>query len=407
MPTERAAHVTLELGKGAEHVHWLRFRIDPQRQLLFRGDGEVKTEGAHVTWTPPRTGGKLTYVFRIDHLRDARRYDARCAKTWTIFRGEDLVPPARVLVDDGARSRTRLRVRLPEGWSIATPYTKLRSGEYRVAHRRRGLSRPTGWMIAGVLGVVREEVSGVRVAIAGPKSMDVRRQDMLALLRWTLPDPAPGPDRAARAAAHRLRLRPDVARRSLGPRLAVHPRAPAADHRARPEPAAPRGHAHGAAACARATTATGRSRAWRSSTRCSCWAARARSRPSAWQRDYEFQAERGKEAEHLRSKTVSGAGTSRAVTVLRALDAKIREATQEKKSLDDVLRILVARGRRAHDRAHAEDLRAGLGSEPRRVLQDPGAVAATPRKCGITSRAISSRCSSLHSGGRPGGTVQP
>ena len=29
------------------------------------------------------------------------------------------------------------------------------------------------------------------------------------------------------------------------------------------------------------------------------------------------------------------------------------------------------------------------------------------RKCGITSRAISSRCSSLHSGGRPGGTVQP
>jgi hypothetical protein len=78
-------------------------------------------------------------------------------------------------------------VRLPEGWAIATPYTKLRSGEYRVAHRRRGLSRPTGWMIAGVLGVVREEVSGVRVAIAGPKSMDVRRQDMLALLRWTLP----------------------------------------------------------------------------------------------------------------------------------------------------------------------------------------------------------------------------
>ena len=30
--------------------------------------------------------------------------------------------------------------------------------------------------------------------------------------------------------------------------------------------------------------------------------------------------------------------------MLRALDQKIREATQEKKSLDDVLRILVAEG---------------------------------------------------------------
>jgi predicted metalloprotease with PDZ domain len=61
-------------------------------------------------------------------------------------------------------------------------------------------------------------------------------------------------------------------------------------------------------------------------------------------RAYEFQTQRGLEAEHLRSKTVSGAGTARAVTVLRALDGKIREATQEKKSLDDVLRILVAEG---------------------------------------------------------------
>ncbi len=343
VPTERAAHVTLELGKGAEHVHRLRFRVDPQRQLLFRGDGEVKTEGAHVTWIPPRTGGKLTYVFRIDHLRDARRYDARCAKTWTIFRGEDLVPPARALVDDGARSRTRLRVRLPEGWTIATPYTKLRSGEYRVAHRRRGLSRPTGWMIAGVLGVVREEVSGVRVAIAGPKSMDVRRQDMLALLRWTLPTLRQVltelPERLLIVSASDPMWRGGLS----GPdSLFIHAHRPLITE-------------HGPSPVLHEVMHTalglrpGNDGDWAIEGLAQFYALQLLGRSGTISaerlaRDYEFQAERAKEAEHLRSKTVSGPGTSRAVTVLHALDAKIREATQEKKSLDDVLRILVAEG---------------------------------------------------------------
>src|SRR5262249_10253775 len=96
------------------------------------------------------------------------------------------VPPARVRVVDGARSRTRLLVKLPESWSLVTPYAKLRSGEYRVDHRRR-FGRPTGWMIAGDLGVLREDVAGVKGASPGPRAMGVRREDMLALLHWTLP----------------------------------------------------------------------------------------------------------------------------------------------------------------------------------------------------------------------------
>jgi hypothetical protein len=59
---------------------------------------------------------------------------------------------------------------------------------------------------------------------------------------------------------------------------------------------------------------------------------------------FELQAEHGKEASHLRSKVVSGPGTARAVTVLRSLDAKIRAATHDAKSLDDVVRILVGEG---------------------------------------------------------------
>jgi hypothetical protein len=59
---------------------------------------------------------------------------------------------------------------------------------------------------------------------------------------------------------------------------------------------------------------------------------------------YERQAERGREATHLRSHSISGAGTARAVTVLRMLDGRIRDTTDQTRSLDDVVRLLVRDG---------------------------------------------------------------
>jgi hypothetical protein len=370
VPTERAAHVTLEIGKGAEHVEWLRFRIDPQRHLLFRGDGEVRLDGAHVTWTPPRKGGKLTYIFRIDHLRDARRYDARCAKTWAIFRGEDLVPPARIRVADGARSRTRLLVRLPDSWSIVTPYGKLRSGEFKVQHKHRGFSRPTGWMIAGDVGVVREEVAGVHVAIAGPRTMGVRRQDMLALLHWTLPT-----------------LRGILG--TLPDRLLIVSAADPMWHGGLSGPNSLFLHAHrplitedGPSPLLHEVLHTalemrpGNDGDWAIEGLAQYYSLELLGRsgtisPERMEHGFELQAARGKEATHLRSKSVSGAGTARAVTVLRELDQKIREATHDAKSLDDVVRLLVAergiltteRVQRASEQVAGQDLSAFFKAE--------------------------------------------
>jgi len=370
VPTERAAHVTLEVGKGAENLAELRFRIDPQRHLLFRGDGEVKTEGAHVTWLPPRTGGKLTYIFRIDHLRDARRYDARCAKNWAIFRGEDLVPSARARVEDGARSRTRFAVRLPDGWSLAVPYPKLRSGEYKVEERRRGFSRPTGWMIAGDLGVIREEVSGVKVAVAGPRTQGVRRQDMLALMHWTLPT-----------------LRGILG--SLPQRLLIVSAADPMWHGGLSGPDSLFLHAHrplitedGPSPLLHEVLHTalglrpGNDGDWAIEGLAQYYSLQLLGRsgtvsPERLQHAFDLQAERGKEAAHLRSKVVSGAGTARAVTVLRSLDQQIRAATHEQKSLDDVVRILVGEGgvlttervERASERVSGQDLSAFFKAE--------------------------------------------
>lgn len=343
VPTERAAHVTLELGKGAENVDWIRFRVDPQRQILFRGDGQVETDGARVTWTPPKKGGTLRYVFRIDHLRDDRRYDARCAKTWAIFRAEDLVPRARISTEDGARSRTRLRLRVPEGWGIATPYVKVRGGDYQVENPGRRFDRPLGWIITGLLGVVREEVSGVRVSIAGPRGKGIRRQDMLALLRWTMPTLrealGQAPERLLIVSAGDPMWRGGLS----GPgSFYMHGHRPLIEE----DGTSPLLHE---VMHTSLRLRPGNDGDWAIEGLAEYYSLQLLVRsgtvsPERSEYSYERLAKQGKEAVHLRSHSVSGPGTARAVTVLRALDRRIRDATDQTRSLDDVVRLLVREG---------------------------------------------------------------
>ena len=188
--SEGVAHVAIRSsGANAWALYSVRLRADPSRHFDFRGDGEIETlPDGKVLWKPPREGGTLRYTFRIDHLRDAKSYDARCAETWALFRGDDLVPPAHVVSEVGARSRSRLRTRLPEGWSVVVPYEKAADGSYEVVHDDRRFDRPTGWFALGRLGVLREKIAGTRIAVAAPVGQNVRRQDILALLRWTLPE---------------------------------------------------------------------------------------------------------------------------------------------------------------------------------------------------------------------------
>ena len=187
-PNERTARVTVRIsGPQAGVVKKVRFRIDPERHRDFRGDGVVETEADSVTWRPPEGGGSLRYTFRIDHLRDVRSYDAHFAENWALFRGDDLVPPARVRTVHGAHSRARLRLRLPDGWSAAAPWERLPDGRFVLDNPRRRFDRPTGWLLLGHLAILRERIAGSRLALAAPVGQHVRRQDTLALLRWTLP----------------------------------------------------------------------------------------------------------------------------------------------------------------------------------------------------------------------------
>lgn len=187
VPTERVAKARIRLGKGASAVRWIQLRIDPDRHQAFEADGTLETGDGVVRWRPPKEGGSLRYTFLVDQLRSSKTYDARCADNWALLRADDLFPPAKVRSVKGATSRSTLRLRAPNGWSIATPYRSLRDGRFEIIDGERRFDRPLGWMLAGRLGIVRERIAGSRIAIAGPVGQGVRRQDMLAFLRWTLP----------------------------------------------------------------------------------------------------------------------------------------------------------------------------------------------------------------------------
>jgi hypothetical protein len=198
VPTEKTAHVAMYVSDPSNVLQSMRFRVDPERQLAFRGDGHVQVEAETVAWTPRKGGGALRWAVRIDHLRDESSYDARCTRSFALIRGDDLVPPAKVESKNDAPSRATLQLTLPRGWSAVVPYAPLSENRWAIDRPERLFDRPVGWLLMGRLGVVRERVAGVRVAIGAPVGNGMRRQDLLALLRWTLPTLrkiAPLPDR--------------------------------------------------------------------------------------------------------------------------------------------------------------------------------------------------------------------
>jgi hypothetical protein len=187
-PAADRADVSLTVDKRVKNnISSMRFHIDPARHDRFTGDGAIEASGEYVTWTPPETGGRLTFQAAVSNRRPNGRFDARMTEDWAIFRGDDLFPPARTDQHDDAEADATLHVRLPEGWSFVAPYREIKDNVYEIEHEHRSFDRPTGWMAAGHLGVRRERIAGVNVVVAGPMNQGVRRLDMLALLNWNLP----------------------------------------------------------------------------------------------------------------------------------------------------------------------------------------------------------------------------
>jgi hypothetical protein len=184
-PLDGIVNVTMRLDQPHPLLRELRFRNN-DRFSGFRGDGELLREAAQTRWLPPADGGALSWSVSVAHRRNGDGYDAWLGAEFGLFRAEDIIPRASSRTQTGAHSNTTMRFRLPANWSVVTQYQD--TGTIRVDNPERRLDLPSGWIVMGQLGVRREQIAGMPVAVAGPVNHSSRRLDTLALLNWTMPE---------------------------------------------------------------------------------------------------------------------------------------------------------------------------------------------------------------------------
>lgn len=185
-PGEKTVIASIRIGQSAGELRTLDLSTPKSRFANFTGDGSIRTEGSRTLWTVPKKGGELRYEVTVDHRRHGA-FDARMTDSFAIFRLDDLFPSARVRSRSGASSRASLSLTGPDGWSFETRYGPVKA-PVAFDNPSRLFDRPTGWAIAGEIGIRRDDIGGIKVAVAAPVGDDFRRQDTLAFLNWTLPE---------------------------------------------------------------------------------------------------------------------------------------------------------------------------------------------------------------------------
>ena len=187
MPEKSSVEVLLEVRQSRHLLREVTFTPPPDTLSDYSGDGELQVSNGTLRWLPPAQGGKLRWRMQVAHRRGSDGYDAWLGPAWGIFRAEDIIPRAKTRALKGSTSNTTLSLDLPPGWSFVTEYSSI-SDPIKIVRSDRRFDQPTGWIAVGDIGVRRERIAGVRVAVAGPQGHAVRRMDMLALLNWTLPE---------------------------------------------------------------------------------------------------------------------------------------------------------------------------------------------------------------------------
>ena len=181
------AWVEMKLSQSSHLLREVNMRAPAEKISAPGGDGEISLADERLIWIPPPGGGSLRWFALIDHHRDGGSFDAHITADWAIFRAEDVIPQAATRALRDATSETTLSFNLPAGWSSQTEYFG-RNHSYRISNPRRRFDRPAGWIILGDIGVRYDRIAGLRVNVAAPTNQGMRRNDILALLNWTLPE---------------------------------------------------------------------------------------------------------------------------------------------------------------------------------------------------------------------------
>lgn len=332
------AWIEMKLNQSAHLLREVNMRAPSEKISAAGGDGEISLADERLIWNPPPGGGSLRWFALIDNQRDRGSFDAHISADWAIFRAEDVIPQAATRTLRGASSETTLSFDLPSGWSSLTEYFG-RNHSYTIRNTNRRFDRPAGWIILGDIGVRYDRIAGLRVNVAAPTNHGMRRNDILALLNWTLPEV--------------LRMFPDFPKRLTvigagdpmwrgglsGPRsLFIHADRPMISENATST------LLHEIMHIALGNGAD-EGMDWiveglaeyyslailrRSGTISAGRYAAAMRKQSEW----------GSSVKHLCDSRSSGAITARAVTILADLDSEIRALSDSQKSLDDVVSAL-------------------------------------------------------------------
>lgn len=341
LPQTEQAEVRVSLSQGSA-VRSLDFDLGHDSTYSdFKADGQWKVTGHRGLWQPSADKASLTYRVRLTQARKPGVYEARVTPGWAMFRGEDLVPTARLDQQDGVELVSRLMFELPAGWkSIETAWPRIGKHKFRVDNVSRLFDRPTGWMLAGNLGSRRVRLGETEVTVASPKAQGMRRMDVLTLLTFVWPQvEAAFPRHPAKllvvGASDPMRRGAFSARDSIF----LNSRTPLVSENG------------GSPLIREVVQAIGRfndhdSSDWISEGMGEFYAIELLRRAGGVT-DERYQAiqarlaRESKDVTSLRGEHVSGATVSRAVLVLQELDREIRVKTHNKRSLDDLAQAVM------------------------------------------------------------------
>lgn len=347
LPQSDQAEVRVSLSQGSA-VRSLNFDLGRDGDYSdFKADGQWQvlpgnTSGAsRGLWQPSADKASLTYRVRLTHARKKGVYEARMTPSWALFRGEDLVPTARLDQQDGVELVSRLVFELPAGWkSVETSWPRIGKNKFRIDNVSRLFDRPTGWMLAGTLGSRRMRLGETEITVASPKGQGMHRMDVLTLLTFVWPQvQAAFPRHPAKllvvGASDPMRRGAYSARDSIY----LNSRTPLVSE-------------NGSSPLIREVVqAIGRfndqqGSDWISEGLAQYYAIELMRRAGGISDDRYAAlqtrlAKEGKDVTTLRVEHASGATVSRAVVLLQELDREIRVKTHNKRSLDDLTQAVM------------------------------------------------------------------
>ena len=188
LPQSGQAEVRMTLAEGSA-VRSLDFDLGKSGAYSdFLADGQWQVHNGRGVWRPAPGKTSLSYRVVLDQQPKGGAHEARITAHWALFRGDQLVPPARLDQQDGTELVSRLAFDLPAGWkSVETAWPRIGRQKFRIDDVSRLFDRPTGWMLAGNLGSRRARLGDTEVTVAAPQGQGMRRMDTLTLLTFVWP----------------------------------------------------------------------------------------------------------------------------------------------------------------------------------------------------------------------------